>query len=545
MHGINNAAYAEVSISGLASAFLQPTDSYEIQGENQFKFSVTGKEIKAGEDLTILSNGTEITLHGVGEGNTFENSRYNRYEGVLGIAGNFGIVAFEELQGNVDIHGNVLTGCFTKAPDFGTREGFNYTDFSYIKELGPNINNLQNKQSGAAIAVGSSHPLTLGTNQSMAVYNGNNKVNLEKFSEIYQEVEGGEPFIDLDAVQHEMESLSGRLSEYEQANVTVDGNKIEVSESEDNFAVYQYKPGTSNRIRYDLPEDVTLLINVDAAGQGNIRIPAGELWINGARIENGEGNILNANKAGKVLWNIYDSEASDGIFKGTVTADGEIVGSILTPGARFETNSNVDGTIIARVAIIGGESHQVDFTGDIPSGDEDTSGSETSSEEDTSAKESTEENQSSTDTTVTEKNTEITSESTTASTAGTEESSSNDNSTTPTVSEEDKSTTESTAETQSSKDTTVTEKNTEATSESGTASTAGTEESSSTDSSSAPTVSEGDKSTTESTAETQSSTDTSVTEETTEATSESSTGSTAGTEESSSTSGSTATTRCV
>ena len=65
---------------------------------------------------------------------------------------------------------------------------------------------------------------------------------------------------------------------------------------------------------------------------------------------------------GNVLWNLYDSSAADGLYRGKVRNERAVAAHILAPEADVTLRVNLNGTVIARNIDVRGESHRTDLT---------------------------------------------------------------------------------------------------------------------------------------------------------------------------------------
>lgn len=66
-----------------------------------------------------------------------------------------------------------------------------------------------------------------------------------------------------------------------------------------------------------------------------------------------------------MLWNFYDSTASDKLATGVISVDRPFQGSILAPAAEIDANQNIDGNIIANKVNVKAETHRWDLQDNV------------------------------------------------------------------------------------------------------------------------------------------------------------------------------------
>jgi len=104
----------------------------------------------------------------------------------------------------------------------------------------------------------------------------------------------------------------------------------------------------NNPLDIDVPAGATVIINV----AGSSDTLGGAIYING--VQPSETSNLGAN----VIFNFDDASS--------VALNGQFTASMLAPFAEVTGNSSIDGTIIAAEIVDGGEVHNDEFTGNLP-----------------------------------------------------------------------------------------------------------------------------------------------------------------------------------
>ena len=122
---------------------------------------------------------------------------------------------------------------------------------------------------------------------------------------------------------------------------------------------------------YGLSQDAggtNIIINVDTKGQNPYDVNSQiKLIYNDGSTNN---NVERPNQETEyfddnhLLWNFYDSTASDKLYTGEVNINRPFQGSVLAPKATIKVNANLDGNIAANKVIVGAETHRWDFQND-------------------------------------------------------------------------------------------------------------------------------------------------------------------------------------
>ncbi|WP_334329209.1 collagen-binding domain-containing protein [Companilactobacillus sp. HBUAS59699] len=311
----------------------------------------------------------------------------------LGYAAYFHIFA-NEAHLSTHTNGNVATGLLDGKVNFGTniQEELVDYDVSYIQEIeniaGSSFVSAQNSRKnkivfGNGIEIDVSNP-----DRPLLTYDDDKQVNIDhlKSSEVYQDKSGQEPYIDFsDIFNNSLEPKSQDLATLEPSTIISSGNKAlitndqfgdknnriidltDMEPNEDNQIVIYLSPdvlqeSTPLTIRglSGVPDGPTVIINVDTQGVdpytsgSQIKV----IYDDGSDRNNHETEYFGDNH---LLWNFYDSNASDKLFDGALDFNQTFQGSVLAPKANVTVYHNLDGNIVADKVNIQGESHRWDL----------------------------------------------------------------------------------------------------------------------------------------------------------------------------------------
>ena len=103
-----------------------------------------------------------------------------------------------------------------------------------------------------------------------------------------------------------------------------------------------------------------VIINVDLAGETDYNMvhDVKYRFIDGELVANNESTVYNGTN---IIWNFYDSSASDKLYRGQITTSGYTMGVLLAPAATIRAHAS-NGTVIGKnVATYQGECHRSDF----------------------------------------------------------------------------------------------------------------------------------------------------------------------------------------
>lgn len=279
-----------------------------------------------------------------------------------------GNVAVQNLVGNVNFGTNIIEELLDK-------------DISYIQ-------NISNIAGSSFVSAGEtrSNKVIFGENIEIDISNPNrpmvNGVYIDHLlaSEVYQDKDGN-VYIDFDKEFAKLEQLSASLSEAS-ANVTYTSDSFE-DMNQRVIDVTDMQPDADGHIVINLSADVlntstpltikglsadadgnTVIINVDTAGATNYQVNSQIkiIYDDGTERNNKETEDFGDNH---LLWNFYDSTASDKLATGVINVDRPFQGSILAPAAEIDANQNIDGNIIANKVNVKAETHRWDLQDNV------------------------------------------------------------------------------------------------------------------------------------------------------------------------------------
>lgn len=307
----------------------------------------------------------------------------------LGYASKFHIFA-NEASLHSHTNGNIAVGNLHGNVNFGTNvhEGTLDKDVSYIQSH-------DNMASSSFVSStdSRSNKAVFGESDTIDVSNANrplvNDVYIDHLTaqETYQD-KNGNKYIDFDSAFSQLESKSNTLSNMEptisvQASDFPDRNQRVIN-------LADYNPNENNQIIINLDPDVlamdtpiylyglsaedggtSVIVNVDTKGQDPYSVNSQiRLFFS----DNGSGNNDAHNERpnqeteyfndNHLLWNFYDSTASDNLFDGTINIDRPFQGSVLAPKATINVNQNLDGNIVADKINVNAETHRWDLQDD-------------------------------------------------------------------------------------------------------------------------------------------------------------------------------------
>lgn len=306
-------------------------------------------------------------------------------DNLLGVSSVFHIFA-REAELNAHTNGNVAVQNLIGNVNFGTNviEELLDKDISYIQ-------NITNIAGSSFVSKGDTreNKVVFGDGITIDISNPNrpmvNGVYIDHLlaSEVYQD-QNGQTYIDFDAEFAKLkalnESLAGKPSEATYSNSDFADQNSRVIDISD------MTPNANNQIVLNLSPDVlngntpltikglspdaegtTVIINVDTGGQADYDVNSQIklIYSDGSERDNQETEHFGDNH---LLWNFYDSTASDKQYGGTINVNAPFQGSMLAPSATIVANQNIDGNLIADKVIVKAETHRWDLQGN---GDED------------------------------------------------------------------------------------------------------------------------------------------------------------------------------
>lgn len=301
---------------------------------------------------------------------TFTQTEYYNANLLLGIAGNFHLVAFDTATLNVHTNGNILAKKLNAKVNFGTKNL--PSELSYVQ-------NYTEVNSTSADSV--DDVLVLGSGNNVALYDNNsfkiNDTKLDRPQNIWQDADTSTlPFIDLDQVKQEISAISLTIAQMSPVYVT-DNLKASTAGGCDSDASYLtltdpdkvgvYNISASELSSYDYfgikgfqsGYDGTVIINVDCSSASTtLSLPVCEMYVGTTKLGFNEvTNFVN----GRVIWNF-------GNYSGTITTN-LMYGTIIAPNATINVSKSLNGTIIGNNVAIYAESHRDDFVGKLSNGE--------------------------------------------------------------------------------------------------------------------------------------------------------------------------------
>ncbi|QAR39222.1 collagen-binding domain-containing protein [Lactiplantibacillus plantarum] len=307
---------------------------------------------------------------------------YPDLHNMLGVSSQFHIFA-REAELHAHTNGNVAVQNLVGNVNFGTNiiEELLDKDISYIQ-------NISNIAGSSFVSAGEtrSNKVIFGENIEIDVSNPNrpmvNGVYIDHLlaSEVYQDKDGN-VYIDFDKEFAKLEKLGASLSEAS-ANATYTSDSFE-DMNQRVIDVTDMQPDADGHIVINLSADVlntstpltikglsadadgnTVIINVDTAGATNYQVNSQIkiIYDDGTERNNKETEDFGDNH---LLWNFYDSTASDKLATGVISVDRPFQGSILAPAAEIDANQNIDGNIIANKVNVKAETHRWDLQDNV------------------------------------------------------------------------------------------------------------------------------------------------------------------------------------
>lgn len=294
----------------------------------------------------------------------------------LGIAGNFHLVGFSSVTTTAHTNGNILTDTLYYRSNFGTKGVAEVSYIRKIKFLSDGGFSSTNSSPDSLLVVGTEvrvgttdngNAWTLNDRKVDAPMLSHNRASLMQDSDDLK-------YIDLQAVHDQTVLINQTLRNYENRLDKVielqDGqrtfiDKVILSDSADvnvyNADADAFKGDTSIKCKdFDPKKPRLLILNVDLKGVKEFLLPGTViLYSNGKSAPIGE---VTEWQPGNVLWNLYDSSESDGLYRGKVRNDRPVAAHILAPEADVTLGVNLNGTVIARNIDVRGESHRTDLT---------------------------------------------------------------------------------------------------------------------------------------------------------------------------------------
>lgn len=285
-------------------------------------------------------------------------------------------MGFSSVTTSAHTNGNILTDTLRYQSNFGTN---GVEEVSYIRKIeflsGGGFSSTYST-TDSLLVVGTEVPVGTADNGNAWTLDGR-KVDAPMRSvhpdRLMQDSDTLK-YIDLQAVHDQTVRINQTLSTYENRL----GKVIEQTDGQGTFIqkvilsdpagvnvcnitdAHAFKEGTSIECKdFDSQRPGLLILNVDLAGVEEFLLPGTDLlYADGSRAPNGE---VTEWQTGNVLWNLYDSSAADGLYRGKVRNERAVAAHILAPEADVTLGANLNGTVIARNIDVQAESHRTDL----------------------------------------------------------------------------------------------------------------------------------------------------------------------------------------
>lgn len=329
---------------------------------------------------------TQAANSDVQDGGKVSDDFSNEDNNQLGYASNFHIFANEATL-NAHTNGNIAVGRLTGHVNFGTNvhEGHVDKDVSYVQAH----NNIANS-SFVSQTENRTNKVVFGEGNTIDVSNPNrtkvDQTDIDHLTkdETYQDKNGNQ-YIDFSNYFGKLESKSNSLANQD-PQVTVSNSDFP-DQNQRVINLEDYQPNANNQIVINIDPDVlasgtpltifglskdnggtNIIINVDTKGQDPYTVNSqikliysdGKTNDNTER-PNQETEYFDDNH---LLWNFYDSTASDKLYDGQINIDRPFQGSVLAPKATINVNQNLDGNIVADKVNVNAETHRWDLQDD-------------------------------------------------------------------------------------------------------------------------------------------------------------------------------------
>ena len=278
--------------------------------------------------------------------------------GDLGEAANFGLVGFKSIRLNAHTNSNIATAHAYVGAAFGNHAaGVDEPEVSYLGKVDGSIN--VSLPADSRIVFGASTSIGQTDNGDSWTVNGNKLEmqtggSLPKSERVLKDSKTTE-YLDLKSMEKNMTALSAKWAKAEEDNAAYDFSDMNRRHIDAKGDVARLSLDATelqgNRITATLGEKTRLVVNVDAEGADDITLP--QLDVDG--IDHAE--YAHWTDKG-VIYNLTDSKSEDGQYHGRVGTAGATSSVILAPEADVDASQNVEGQIIARNVVIGGEFHR-------------------------------------------------------------------------------------------------------------------------------------------------------------------------------------------
>lgn len=278
--------------------------------------------------------------------------------GDLGEAANFGLVGFDSIRLNAHTNGNIATAHAYVGAAFGNHAaGVDEPEVSYLGKVDGSIN--VSLPADSRIVFGASTSIGQTDNgNSWTVDGGKLEMqtggSLPKSERVLRDSKTTE-YLDLKAMEKSMTALSAKWAKAAPANASYDFSGMNrrhiTADGDEAHLDIDAAELQGNRVTATLGDDTRLVVDVDAKGADTVTLP--QLDVDGIN------HAEYAHWTDKcVIYNLTDSKSEDGQYHGHVGTAGATSSVILAPEADVDASQNVEGQIIAKNVVIGGEFHR-------------------------------------------------------------------------------------------------------------------------------------------------------------------------------------------
>lgn len=292
------------------------------------------------------------------------------------IMGNYGVIAFGNLNINTHCHSNFLVKNLNASSDSGLRttyDPYNKTEEFYFETFGSVNAQMSNSPQSGYLYIGKDVSVTKkndGVNVAYGVATGTiknpgpNRVTHETAANRYA---------DMSDIATKMKkynqdirtrltattaNVSYDFSDQNKKNITCTGIGEHVIEIKGTDFFVNANPININFNGItDQDTKTSLVINIDMKGVTNPKIGELILQYDGKGQSNSEANATS--NFNRIYYNFYDSSKSDGQYTGNINFDGRGFGTIVAPSATVVLGSNWDGIAVGNNVQINGEFHRV------------------------------------------------------------------------------------------------------------------------------------------------------------------------------------------
>lgn len=278
--------------------------------------------------------------------------------GDLGEAANFGLVGFKSIRLNAHTNSNIATAHAYVGAAFGNHAaGVDEPEVSYLGKVDGSIN--VSLPADSRIVFGASTSIGQTDNgNSWTVDGGKLEMqtggSLPKSERVLRDSKTTE-YLDLKAMEKSMTALSVKWAKAAPANASYDFSDMNrrhiTADGDEAHLDIDAAELQGNRVTATLGDDTRLVVDVDAKGADTVTLP--QLDVDGIN------HAEYAHWTDKcVIYNLTDSKSEDGQYHGHVGTAGATSSVILAPEADVDASQNVEGQIIAKNVVIGGEFHR-------------------------------------------------------------------------------------------------------------------------------------------------------------------------------------------